>query len=142
LLNVYEGRAASVGVAMTGRGKVLRGSTEEITVELDPYTRRRGELFAELAELRPDVRSLRLSYLRDSLPTDEEAANFQLGRYMGRRLTTEEADAFLAGHKTGRSALDRSTMARSKLLIGLPGGWRRSALSASQGVCGPPSATP
>jgi hypothetical protein len=115
LLNVYEGRAASTGAAMTGRGKELRGSTEEIAVGLDPYTRRRGELFAELAELRPDVRSFRRSYLRDPLLTDEEAADFLLGRYTGRLLTTEEADAFLAERKTGRSILDGSTMARSRL---------------------------
>jgi len=101
---------------MTGRGKELRGSTGEITVELDTYTRRRGELFAELAELRPDVRSFRQkTYLRDPLLTDEEAATFLLRRYTGRLLTPEEADAFLAGRKTGRSALDRSTMARDKL---------------------------
>src|SRR5215211_3467046 len=107
LLGVYEDRPASAGAAKTGRGKELRGTPQEIAVELDPYTRRRGELFAELAELRPDVQSFRRSYLRDHLLTEEEVADFQLGRYTGRLLTIEEADAFLAGRETGRSTLDR-----------------------------------
>jgi hypothetical protein len=114
LLNVYKDRAASAGAARTGRGKELREVPQEIEVELDEYTQRRGELLAELAELRPDVRHFRESYLRGSL------------------LTAEEAEAFLAGRQTGRGTLDRRIAARGRLrrLAGrLAGsyGWRERA---------------
>jgi hypothetical protein len=113
LLGVYEDRPASAGAAKTGRGKELRGTPQEIMVELDGDTNRRGEVFSEvavaLAEQRPDVRRFRRSYLRDGL------------------LTTEEADAFLDGRDTGRSTLDRRITAQGTLR------WRARTLSLFYG---------
>ena len=94
LLRTYSAGAAS-SAAPPSREE--RGAPQEIEFELDDYTLRRGEVLAELAELRLDVRRFRQRYLR------------------GRLMTEEEADAFLAGHETGRSALGLRTTAPRKL---------------------------
>jgi len=71
-----------------------RDALQEIEIELDDDTEKRGEVYSEtaatLAEQRPDVRRFR-------------------SRYLGGRLLTEgEADAFVrAGRNTGRKRLDR-----------------------------------
>lgn len=99
LLGVYEDRPASAGAAKTGRGKELRGSAQEIAVELDPYTRHRGKVFSEvavaLAEQRRDVRNLR----------------WRLRSYP---LSHDEADDFLTQQGKIRWKLDRlaATLAR------------------------------
>lgn len=86
---------ASESVA-PGRGEDRSGPME-IAVELDDYTRRRGDLFAELAGLWPEVRRFRGRYLR------------------GRLLTAREAETFLKNLETGRGWLDRRPNARSTL---------------------------
>lgn len=86
---------ASESVA-PGRGDE-RGGPTRIAVELDDYTRRRGEVFAELASLWPEVRRFRAGPMRGSL------------------LTAGQADAFLKGLETGRDWLDRRRNARRDL---------------------------
>lgn len=95
LLGIH--RAGASGYAAPSGRTEERSVPQEIEFELDDYTQKRGELFAELAELWPEVRRFRRRYLR------------------GRLMTEEEADAFLAGHETGRSALGLRTTAPRKL---------------------------
>ncbi len=97
LLRIYY--AASGSVVPPGRG-VERGGLEEISIELEDATHRRGEVFSEvavtLAEQRPDV----LEFRR---------------RLRGYPLSNEEADAFLEeGRSVRRNNLDRlaTTLAR------------------------------
>jgi hypothetical protein len=94
MLVVY--RAGASETLAPGRGEDRSGPAE-IAVELDDYTRRRGEVFAELASLLPEVRRFRAGPMRGSL------------------LTAGQADAFLKGLETGRDWLDRRRNARRDL---------------------------
>lgn len=78
LLGVFHGgRGAAVG---SGRGREKREAPEEIQLALDPYTRRHGEVLADLAAARLDVRAFRRRHLQDRLLSDEEANTFLCGR--------------------------------------------------------------
>jgi len=80
-----------------GRGEE-RAAPQEIVIELEDHTRRRGQVYGEVAataaEQRSDVRSFRRRYLQ------------------GYGLTPEGALAFLEGRDTGHPKIDRLTLDR------------------------------
>lgn len=66
-----------VAAAPSGRDREReREAAREIEIVLDGYTRQRGEVMAELAAARPDVRAFRRRHLQDRLLSDEEADSF------------------------------------------------------------------
>jgi hypothetical protein len=79
LLGVYEDRPALAGAVKTGRSRELRSALQEINVELDNYTRRRGEVFAELVGVEPGVQRFRRKLSRWPL-SEEEVMAFLEGK--------------------------------------------------------------
>jgi hypothetical protein len=78
LLRLYHrARGATVG---SGRGRQKGEAPREIEIALDPYTLRHGEVLAELAAARLDVRTFRRKYLPDGLLSEDEYAAFERGK--------------------------------------------------------------
>lgn len=101
LLEAYrDGQAnASGSGAPPGRGG--RDAPREIDFEPSEGTRRRGEVYNEVA-------TIEASRLR-------RVQNFRRTCLQGYGLTAEAAESYLQGRESGRDKLDRSTVARNRL---------------------------